>query len=65
MIEVPSISTDSRESFLVNGVEMRINYFGRTGNDIVLSAIPEPGTVGALLCGVGSLLSMRLRRRHS
>lgn len=56
---------EQNESFTVNGIELKINYFGGTGNDVILTAIPEPGTIGALLCGVGSLLSMRLRRRHS
>ncbi|RYD62229.1 MAG: PEP-CTERM sorting domain-containing protein, partial [Verrucomicrobiaceae bacterium] len=52
------------ELFTANGISMKIDYFGGTGNDVILTAIPEPGTVGALLCGVGSLLSMRLRRRR-
>lgn len=52
------------EIFLVNGIEVKINYFGGTGNDVILTAIPEPGTIGALLCGAASLLGMRRFRRR-
>ena len=29
---------------------------------LTLSVVPEPGTVGALLCGAGVLLGLRRRR---
>ncbi len=54
------------ESFQANGIDFLINYAGGSGNDVVLTAVPEPTTAGALLCGLGSLLGMRrLRRRQA
>ncbi len=43
--------------------EFTISYVGGTGNDVVLTAVPEPGTVAALLGGVAMLASVRRRRR--
>ncbi len=54
------------ESFLVNGFEFRISYAGGTGNDILLTAVPEPSSTLLLLGGVGSLAGLRrFRRRQS
>jgi|GEM_PF-3483512 len=41
----------------------RISYAGGDGNDIVLTAVPEPGTAWALAGGLGVLLARRRRRR--
>ncbi|MGB8352304.1 MAG: autotransporter-associated beta strand repeat-containing protein [Chthoniobacteraceae bacterium] len=56
----------------VNGQEYALSYTGSFasnsttgGNDIVLTAIPEPGTWGMILCGFGMLIGIqRLRKRR-
>lgn len=53
------------ESFTVSGAFTQVftlNYNGGDGNDIVLSAIPEPGTAALLLGGLAALLPRRRRR---
>ncbi|MDB6149348.1 MAG: transporter [Chthoniobacter sp.] len=51
--------------FTVGSQPFRISYVGgANANDIVLSAVPEPGSLVTLLGGVGALLGLqRLRRR--
>ena len=56
----------------VNGQEYALSYTGdfasnstTGGNDIVLTAIPEPGTWGMILAGFGILIGIqRLRKRR-
>ena len=48
-------------SFLANGVPLSISYIGGDGNDVVLTAIPEPG--GAFVVFVGALGLLRRRSR--
>ncbi|MHA3771050.1 autotransporter-associated beta strand repeat-containing protein [Verrucomicrobiota bacterium sgz303538] len=53
------------EHFYVNGNEFSISYKGGTGNDVVLTAVPEPGSLASLLGGFGTLLGLqRFRRRR-
>lgn len=40
-----------------------LSYTGGDGNDVVLTAVPEPATGGAALCGLVILLTGRRRRR--
>jgi hypothetical protein len=52
--------------FVAAGQEWLISYQGGDGNDIVLTAIPEPGSVASLLGGLASLMGMqRFRRRKA
>ena len=45
--------------------QFRVNYAGGDGNDLVLRAVPEPGTIVTLLGGMGALLGLqRFRRRR-
>ncbi|NBC10463.1 MAG: PEP-CTERM sorting domain-containing protein, partial [Planctomycetes bacterium] len=45
----------------MNGVDLRITYAGGDGNDIALTAIPEPGSLALL--AIGGLALIRKRRR--
>lgn len=52
------------EHFFVNGYELMISYTGGTGNDVVLTAVPEPSSLVMLLGGLGSLAGLRRFRRR-
>jgi fibronectin-binding autotransporter adhesin len=60
-------SLDEGDIFNVTGgfgsQQFQIFYTGDTGNDVVLVAVPEPGTAAAWLAGVGALLGLRRSRR--
>ncbi len=45
------------------GQQFTISYSGGTGNDVVLTAIPEPASLATLLAGAGVLLGLRRRRQ--
>ena len=46
--------------FAAAGREFKINYFGGTGNDVVLIVVPEPSTLTLLLAvGLGALIARR------
>ena len=40
-----------------------ISYTADSNHDVVLTAVPEPGTVVALLAGLGCLVGLQRRRR--
>lgn len=46
-----------------NQYAFTVDYQGGSGNDLTLTAVPEPSTAVALLAGVGVLLGVRRRRR--
>lgn len=49
-----------------NGETYTASYTGGDGNDLVLTAIPEPSTWGMLVAGLGMLFAgQRLRRRRT
>jgi autotransporter-associated beta strand protein len=48
----------------VSGFDFRISYIGGTGNDVVVTAVPEPCSAALLLAGLG-LLGFRRRRNQS
>ncbi|MGV3531130.1 MAG: autotransporter-associated beta strand repeat-containing protein [Chthoniobacteraceae bacterium] len=50
------------DKFIASAQEFRITYAGGTGNDVVLSAVPEPGA--SSLLAMGALLLSRRRRRR-
>ncbi len=51
--------------FFVGGQELVISYLGGTGNDVTLTAVPEPGSIAMLLTGLGSFAGLRRFRRRS
>ena len=52
------------ESFFVSAQEFTISYAaGSDLNDVVLTAVPEPGSALILLSGMGMLLGLQRRRR--
>ncbi|RYD79518.1 MAG: PEP-CTERM sorting domain-containing protein, partial [Verrucomicrobiaceae bacterium] len=53
------------EQFTVSGQAFTISYDGGDGNDIVLTAVPEPGTALSLLGGLGVLLGFNRTRRRA
>jgi hypothetical protein len=57
----PALNPNSA-SFLVNGDSYRLDY-DAGGNTVALLAVPEPGSVAALLGGLASLAALRRRRR--
>lgn len=52
--------------FTVGTQKFLISYVGGDGNDVVLSAVPEPATAATLLGAMGTLIGMqRFRRRKA
>ena len=49
------------ETFSVGAQQFRISYTGGDGNDVVLIATPEPGSIALLMLG-GAMLVLRSRR---
>lgn len=42
-----------------------ISYVGGSGNDVVLTAVPEPSSASVLLAGLASLAGLKRRRRRN
>lgn len=51
--------------FTVSGQQFAISYQGGDGNDVVVTAVPEPGSITALVAGFGVLLGLRRPRRRA
>jgi fibronectin-binding autotransporter adhesin len=49
-------------TFTAGGVPLSISYVGGTGNDVVLTAVPEPGTATLAGLAAAGLLARRRRR---
>jgi fibronectin-binding autotransporter adhesin len=49
--------------FIVGSQSFQISYVGGDGNDVVVSAVPEPGTAATVL-GVLGMLALRRKRRR-
>lgn len=58
-----SLALDEGTQFLASGQEFSITYLGGDGNDVVLFAVPEPGSLG--LVAAGALLLGATRRRRT
>jgi autotransporter-associated beta strand protein len=56
---------DEGEMFSVGSQEFRISYSGGTGNDVVLTAVPEPTTCILLIAGSSLLGARRLRKSNA
>ena len=54
---------DEGARFEAGGNQFAITYLGGTGNDVVLTAVPEPASLGLLLAGVAGLGGYLRRRR--
>jgi len=44
------------------GTDLQISYFGGTGNDVVLTVVPEPSSLVLVLAGLGLMVVRRGRR---
>jgi autotransporter-associated beta strand protein len=63
----PVIGTFAQGNLVTSstGQQFTISYTGGDGNDIVLTAVPEPGSLVSLLGGCGLLLGCRRFRRQA
>ncbi|HEX8294725.1 MAG TPA: autotransporter-associated beta strand repeat-containing protein [Chthoniobacteraceae bacterium] len=52
------------QQFVSNGATYTASYIGGSGNDLVLTSVPEPGALVSLLGGLGCLLGFRRMRRQ-
>jgi hypothetical protein len=52
------------EQFRVGTQDFTITYRGGSGNDVVLTAVPEPATPLAVGAGLWTLLALRRRHRR-
>jgi fibronectin-binding autotransporter adhesin len=64
-----AITTFSEDEFQIDssqfaGYPSHLFHVEQVGNEIDLVFVPEPGTVGGVLCGAGVLMSRRQRRRR-
>ncbi len=50
------------DHLFASGTEFVISYIGGNGNDVTLTAVPEPSTLLSILGGAGILLGLRRRR---
>jgi hypothetical protein len=61
-------SLDEGEQFAVNSAPFtqifEIRYAADAGNDVLLVAVPEPGTIASLIGGFTVLLGLQRFRRH-
>jgi fibronectin-binding autotransporter adhesin len=55
---------EGARALALNGQDYVISYIGGDGNDIVLTAIPEPGSAALMVGGLGILMGIRRRRRE-
>lgn len=60
-----STALDEGAHFFVGAQEFAISYASGDGNDVVLTAVPEPGAAISLLGGLAALTSCRRRRMRA